>query len=155
MRRAALAASSLASAVVLLDASVVNVALPAIRAELGAGLEGLQWAVNAYTLVFAALLMSAGALTDRWGSTRRLTAGSAIFALGSVAAIAAPSVGALIALQALLGAGAALLVPGSMALLTQTFREPAERARALGIWASVAAVAFAASPVLAGLLIDL
>jgi DHA2 family methylenomycin A resistance protein-like MFS transporter len=155
VRRAALAASSLASAVVLLDASVVNVALPAIRSDLGAGVEGLQWAVNGYTLVFAALLMSAGALADRWGAKWMLTAGTVVFGLGSVAAMAAQSIAALVVLQALLGAGAALLVPGSMSLLTHTFQTPAERARALGIWASAGAVMFAASPVIAGVLIDL
>jgi DHA2 family methylenomycin A resistance protein-like MFS transporter len=152
--RYALVASSLAFSLVLLDTSLVNVALPAIRDDLDAGVDGLQWVVNAYTLVFASLLMSAGALADRIGARRLLLLGVGIFALGSLAAIAADSLGALIAAQAFLGVGAALLVPASLALLTHSYPESSGRARALGIWASVAAVAFAASPVVAGAIID-
>jgi DHA2 family methylenomycin A resistance protein-like MFS transporter len=151
----ALAASSLAFALVLLDTSLVNVALPAIRNDFAAGMDALQWVVNAYTLVFASLLMTAGVFVDRLSASRMLWLGSAIFAAGSLGASAAPGVWALVAVQAGLGAGASLLVPASLSLLTRTFPESSSRARALGIWASVAAVAFAASPVIGGVIIDL
>lgn len=152
--RSALAASSLAWALVLLDTSLINVALPAIREDLGGGVGALQWTVNAYALAFGGLLLSAGAVADRWGARRLLVAGTAVFATGSLAALAVPSIGALVAVQALLGVGAAVLVPASLALLTRTFQAPAARARALGVYASTAAVVFAAGPVIAGAVID-
>jgi DHA2 family methylenomycin A resistance protein-like MFS transporter len=150
----ALAASSLAFALVLLDTTVVNVALPAIRADLGATTSGLQWIVNGYTLALAALMLSAGALTARVGARRLLRAGVTIFAAGSVAATLAPSVGALVAAQVLLGIGAAALVPASLTLLTHAYRDPIRRARAIGIWATISAAGFAGGPVIGGILID-
>jgi MFS transporter, DHA2 family, methylenomycin A resistance protein len=150
----ALAASSVGFALVLLDTTVVNVALPTIRDDLGASASGLQWIVNGYTLVLASLLLSAGALADRLGARRLMLAGTAIFAVASAAAALAPSTGALVAAQVLLGTGAAALVPASLALLTNAYPDPVARARAVGVWAAASASAFAAGPVLAGLLID-
>jgi len=156
MRRPAVAltASSLAFALVLLDTTVVNVALPAIRDDLGASVSQLQWVVNGYTLVLAALLLSAGALADRLGARRVMRAGVALFALASAAAALAPSTTALVAAQVILGVGAAALVPASLTLLTHAYPDPVRRAKAVGIWAAISASAFAAGPVLGGLLID-
>jgi DHA2 family methylenomycin A resistance protein-like MFS transporter len=150
----ALVASSLAFSLVLLDATVVNVALPAIREDLGAGVTELQWVVNAYTLALASLLLSAGALSDRFGGRRMALLGASLFAVASGAAAAAPSVATLVAAQVVLGIGAAALVPASLAMLTRAYPEPGRRARAVGVWASTSAAAFAAGPVLAGLLIE-
>jgi DHA2 family methylenomycin A resistance protein-like MFS transporter len=146
----ALAASSLAFCLVLLDTSLVNVALPTIRHDLGASVAGLQWIVNAFSLALATLLMSAGALVDRYGARRLMFGGVAVFVLGSALAGAASDSGALIGAQAALGVGAALLLPASLSLLTHAYPDPARRAFAVGIWSSTAAVAFAASPLLAG-----
>jgi DHA2 family methylenomycin A resistance protein-like MFS transporter len=156
MRRPAVAltASSLAFSLVLLDTTVVNVALPAIRDDLHAGVTSLQWIVNGYTLVLASLLLTAGALSDRLGSRRLMLGGVAVFAVASAGAALAPSVSTLVAAQVVLGLGAATLIPASLALLTHAYPEPARRARAVGIWASTSAAAFAAGPVVAGLLID-
>jgi DHA2 family methylenomycin A resistance protein-like MFS transporter len=150
----ALAASSLAFCLVLLDTSLVNVALPAIGHDLGAGVAGLQWTLNAYPLVLAALLMSAGALADRLGARRLVLAGAALYLLGSLFAATASTVGVLVAAQAALGLGAVLLLPSSLSMLTHAYPDPARRAVAVGIWATVAAGSFAASPFLAGVLID-
>lgn len=150
----ALVASSLAFSLVLLDATVVNVALPEIREDLGAGVTELQWVVNAYTLALASLLLSAGALADRFGGRRMALAGASLFTVASAVAAAAPTVAALVGAQLLLGVGAAALVPASLAILTRAYPEPARRARAVGVWAASSAAAFAAGPVLAGLLIE-
>jgi DHA2 family methylenomycin A resistance protein-like MFS transporter len=150
----ALAASSLAFSLVLLDTTVVNVALPAIRDDLDASLTGLQWIVNGYTLVLASLLLSAGALADRLGARRMVLGGVTLFSVASAAAAVAPSLAALVAAQVALGIGAAALIPASLSLLTHAYPDPIRRARAVGVWASTSASAFAAGPVLAGLLID-
>ena len=151
-----LAASTLGFSMVLLDTTVVNVAGPAIRDNLDASSSTLQWVVNAYTLVFAALLLLMGALADRLGARRVFLAGLATFAVGSAAAASAPSAGALVAAQALLGVGAALVLPTSLALLSVAFPFPdaGARARAVGIWAAGSASAFALGPVLGGALTD-
>src|SRR5688572_29372439 len=148
MPGAALVASTLAISLVLVDTTLVNVALPAIRDDLDADVAALQWVVNGYTLVLASLLLSAGALADRLGARRLLLAAVTLFTLGSGAAAAAPTVEALVAAQAVMGVAAALLVPCSLALLAHGYREPARRARAIGIWAAVSAAAFAVSPAL-------
>ncbi|MCC3376748.1 MFS transporter [Cohnella sp. REN36] len=139
---------------VLLDTTVVSVALPAIRADLGGGIAGLQWVVNAYTIVFAGLLLSMGALADRFGAKRLYLLGLAAFLAASAASAAAPTLGALIGLRALLGAGGATLLPASLALIAQAYPDPASRARALGIWAAITGGAMAAGPVVGGVLVD-
>jgi DHA2 family methylenomycin A resistance protein-like MFS transporter len=150
--RFALAASVLGFFVVTLDATVVNVALPSIRADLGGALTGLQWVVDGYTLMFAALLLTAGALTDRWGARTALGIGVAVFVLASVACALAPSVVVLVAARFVQGAGAAVTMPASMALVRHSYDVPARRARAIGIWSMGAAVAAASGPVVGGLL---
>lgn len=145
---------SLGYFMVLLDTTVVSVALPAIHADLGGGITGLQWIVNAYTIVFAGLLLSMGTITDKLGAKRIYIVGLALFFAASGFSSMAQSLGALIVLRALLGVGGAALLPASLTLIAHVFPEPAMRARALGIWGAVTGVALAAGPVVGGLLVD-
>ncbi|MEK3722695.1 MFS transporter [Paenibacillus sp. FSL H8-0034] len=145
---------SLGYFMVLLDMTVVSVALPAIRDELGGGISGLQWVVNAYTIVFAGLLLSMGVFADKLGAKRVYAGGLAIFLAASAISAAVSTLGALIGLRAILGIGGAALMPASLALLAHAYPGSAERARALGIWAAVTGVAMAAGPVVGGLLVD-
>ena len=153
-QRMTLVAACVAFFMVVLATTALNVALRRIGADLGAGLSGLQWVVNGYTLVFASLLLTAGALGDRLGHNRTFGAGFAIFATASALCAAAPTLRVLIACQALAGLGAALLVPASLALLSQVHTSPAERARAIGLWAAAGGAAIAAGPLIGGLLVD-
>jgi MFS transporter, DHA2 family, methylenomycin A resistance protein len=150
--RWALVATSLGFAVVQLDVSVVNVAIKPIGADLGGGISGLQWVVGAYTLAFAALILSAGALGDRIGARRMFVAGFALFTLASAACGLAPGLGVLIAARAVQGVGAAVLVPCSLSLLNHAYRDPQARGRAIGLWAAGASVALSAGPLLGGIL---
>jgi MFS transporter, DHA2 family, methylenomycin A resistance protein len=147
-----LAAAVLGFFVVTLDAVVVNVALPAVRSELGGGITGLQWVVDGYTLAFAALLLSAGALSDRIGARRAFGLGLVVFVAASVACGLAPTIGALVAARFVQGAAAAAMMPSSMALLGQAYPDPVERARAVAMWAMGGAVASSSGPVLGGFL---
>ncbi len=140
---------------VILDATIVNVALPALGRELGGGVSGLQWVVDAYTVVFAGLLLPAGSLGDRLGARRVFTAGLGVFTLASAACGAASSVAVLIGARALQGLGAALLVPSSLALLRGVYRSRHERARAVGVWGAVAGIGAASGPILGGALVGL
>jgi DHA2 family methylenomycin A resistance protein-like MFS transporter len=140
---------------VIVDATIVNVALPAIGRELGGGVSDLQWVVDAYTVVFAGLLLSGGSLGDRLGARRVFDAGLAIFTLASAVCAAAPSVAVLIGARVAQGLGAALLVPSSLALLRATYQEPRERARAIGVWGATAGVGAASGPIIGGLLVGL
>ncbi len=151
----ALWASCLAMTLVYNNNGLVNVALPTIGRRLGADVVALQWVVNAYALALSALMLTAGALSDRFGARRVVLAGTAVFAAGSAAAAAAPSIGALIAAQGATGLGAALLVPAALSMLTHAYPDPRERGHAIGVWAAVTAVAFAAGPIVGGLLIEL
>ena len=123
---------------VILDATIVNVALPALGRDLGGGVSGLQWVIDAYTVVFAGLLLPAGSLGDGLGARRVFTAGLAVFTLASAACGAASSAAVLIAVRAVQGLGAALLVPSSLALLRGVYSSRHERARAVGVWGAVA-----------------
>jgi len=114
-----LLAVSLGYFMVILDATAVNLALPALRQDLGGGITGLQWVVDGYTLLFAALLLSAGALSDRVGARRAFGAGIGLFALASAGCGLAPTIGALIAARVVQGAAAAVIMPSSMALIGQ------------------------------------
>ena len=151
-RRLTLVATSLGFAVVQLDVSVVNVAIRPIGAALGGDIGALQWVVNAYTVAFAALILSAGALGDRIGARRVFIAGFSVFTAASAICGLAPTLGVLIAARALQGAGAALLVPCSLTLLNHTFPEPEERSRAIGRWAVGASAALSAGPLVGGVL---
>jgi DHA2 family methylenomycin A resistance protein-like MFS transporter len=152
MGRYALLATSLGFAVVQLDVSVVNVAIKPIGADLGGTVGSLQWVVDAYTITFAALILSAGALGDRIGAKRVFIAGFAAFTVASAACGLAPDLPTLIAGRAAQGVGAALLVPCSLSLLNHAHPEPAERARAVGLWAAGASLAVALGPLVGGLL---
>lgn len=138
--------------VVTLDAVVVNVALPSIRRDFGGGITGLQWVLDGYTLMFAALLLWAGVLADRIGARRAFVAGLCVFVAASVACGLAPGMGALIGARFVQGSAAAVMMPSSMALLGQAYSEPARRARAVAVWAMGGAIASSAGPVLGGLL---
>src|SRR4051812_40884948 len=132
---------------VVLDATIVNVALPDVHADLGGGVGALQWVVDGYTLAFAALLLTGGALADRIGARRVLTAGLVGFAAASAACSAAPSAGLLVAARVVQGAAAAATVPASLALIRATYADAGARARAVGTWGAVAGVAAASGPV--------
>ncbi|MFI5963886.1 MFS transporter [Streptomyces asoensis] len=149
---ATLAAAVLGFFVITLDATIVNVALPSIRAALGGGITGLEWVVDAYTLMFAALLLSAGAVSDRVGARKAFAGGLSLFVVASAVCGLAPSLGVLIGARLVQGVGAAVTMPTSMALVRQAFPDPARRARAVGVWAMGGAVAAAAGPVLGGVL---
>lgn len=137
---------------ITLDISIVNVALAQIRVELGGGTVGQQWIIDGYTLLFAALLLFAGNLSDRIGAKRALTVGIAVFAVTSAACALAPTTAWLIAARCAQGAGAAIMLPASMALVREAFPDPARRARALGVWAVGGAVAALVGQPLGGLL---
>src|SRR4051812_7771195 len=145
-------ASTLASAVlgffvVTLDAVIVNVALPSVRGDFGGGITGLQWVVDGYTLTFAALLLSTGALADRAGARRAFGTGIGLFVVASAACGCAPTMTALVIARFVQGAGAAVIMPSSMALVGQAYPEPKQRARAVGVWAMGGAIASSSGPV--------
>jgi EmrB/QacA subfamily drug resistance transporter len=137
---------------ITLDAVAVNVALPSIRGELGGGITGLQWVVDGYTLTFAALLLSAGALSDRAGARRAFAAGLSVFLAASAVCGVAPSLAALVAARFVQGTAAAMMMPSSMTLIGQAYPDPARRARAVAVWAMGASVAAGSGPVLGGVL---
>lgn len=143
----------LASFVSFLDGSIVNVALPSIADDLGGSIETQQWVIDAYLLTLGSLILLAGSLSDAFGRIRVLRLGLVIFGLASIACALAPSAVFLIGARAVQGAGAALLVPSSLALITATFDGPA-RSRAIGTWTAWTGVAFVVGPPLGGLLVD-
>src|SRR5690349_10330401 len=148
----ALALLATAQFVVVLDASVVNVALPSIGKDLGLSQEGLAWLVNAYVLAFGGFLLLGGRMADLLGRRRVFMAGFTIFAVASFAGGLATSGGMLIAARALQGLGAAVLSPAALSLVTTTFAEGAERNKALGVWGAVAAGGGAAGSLLGGVI---
>jgi DHA2 family methylenomycin A resistance protein-like MFS transporter len=150
--RIVITVASMGFFLITLDISIVNVALTRIRAELGGDITGQQWIIDGYTLLFAALLLFAGNLSDRIGAKRALAIGIAIFTVTSAACALAPSTALLIAARAAQGAGAAIMLPASMALVREAFPDPGRRARALGIWAVGGAVAGLVGQPLGGLL---
>lgn len=153
--RLTLVLASLGFFLITLDILIVNVALTTIGRELGGSTSGLQWVIDAYTLLFASLLLFAGNLSERIGAKRAIGWGIAGFLMASVACALAPTLGALIAARAVQGAAAAVMLPASMALIREAFPEARERAHALGIWAVGGAVAGAVGPILGGALTTL
>ncbi len=139
--------------VISLDNTVLNLALPAISRDLGATLNGLQWIVDAYTLVFAALLLTMGSIGDRFGRKRLLQGGLIIFGLFSLGAALSQSTGMLIAMRAIMGVGGAIIMPSTLSILTATFREPKERAQAIALWAATFSLGTGIGPLVGGYLL--
>ena len=148
-----LAACVLASSLSFVEGSVLNVALPAIRASYGAGAAEVQWVVNAYLLPLSALLLLGGALGDHYGRRRLLVTGTGLFAAASLVCALAPSLGVLLVARAAQGVGAALLLPNSLALLNAAYQGE-KRGRAVGIWAAAGAASAAVAPLIGGWLVD-
>ena len=149
-----LTALLLASFVINLDTTLVNVALPSLVRELHASTTQLQWVVDAYNLVFAALLLTFGSLSDRYGRKGMLLAGLTVFGAASVAGGFTTSPAALIAARAVMGLGAAMTFPATLSLITNVFTGRAERARAIGLWGASAGVAIALGPIAGGWLLE-
>ncbi|NEA46915.1 MFS transporter, partial [Streptomyces sp. SID10815] len=139
---------------VILDVTIINVAVPVVGRELSVSVTGIQWIADGYTLSFAGFLMTGGALGDRLGNRRVFCAGVVVFTVSSAACALAPDALFLIAARMAEGVGAALIVPGSLALLQQEYPAAAARARAFGLWGSMAGVAASAGPLLGGLLVS-
>ena len=138
----------------LIDANAVNLALPAIRDDLGGGISGAQWTIDAYNITFAAVLLTAGSLGDRFGRRRLLRIGLGIFVVASLACAAAPSLPLLLTARSIQGVGAAFMLPQGLAITAAAFPDPIERARATAAWAMAAAMSTAVGPILGGVLTD-
>src|SRR5215217_3726709 len=136
-----------------LDATAVQVALPAIGRDLDSSLSGLQWTITGYTLALASLILLGGSLGDRYGRRRVFLVGVAWFALASLVCGLAQTTGQLVAARGLQGVGGALLTPGSLALIQSSFR-PADRARAIGLWSALTGISGLIGPFLGGVLVD-
>ncbi len=144
---------SMSLLIVGIDVTIVNVALPSIGKDFHASLSGLQWTVDAYTLVLASLLMLSGSTADRLGRRRTFVIGLITFAAGSLLCSLAPSLGALVVFRMVQAVGGSMLNPVAMSIITNTFTIPRERAQAVGIWAAVVGVSMALGPVVGGLLV--
>jgi len=144
---------SLSLVIIGLDSTLLNVALPTLQDELDASASKLQWMVDAYLLVLAGLLLVFGTLGDRYGRKLALQAGVSIFGLASLGALVADSADALIAVRALMGIGAALIMPATLSIIANVFSGP-ERGKAIGIWAALAAVGIGLGPLAGGLLLE-
>src|SRR5919198_2302266 len=148
-----LSATILGSSMVFIDGTVVNVALPALQANLKATVFDVQWVVESYALFLAALILVGGSMGDRFGRRLIFCLGTALFALASIWCGAAPSVGQLIIARAVQGVGGALLVPGSLAIISASFGEE-RRGQAIGTWSGFTAITAAIGPVIGGLVIE-
>src|SRR6059036_844479 len=148
-----LVATTLASSMAFIDSTVVNVALPALQTNLNATIVDVQWVIEAYSLLLSALLLVGGSLGDHYGRRRVFLIGVALFALASTWCGLAPTIHQLILARALQGLGAALLIPGSLAIISNSFSEE-QRGRAIGTWSGLSAITTALGPVIGGWLIE-
>ena len=139
--------------IVGVDVTAVNVALPSLERDLGAGVAGLQWTVDAYTVVMASLLMLGGSIADRFGRRRIFVTGLATFSFASLLCSLAPSVDALIAARVLQAVGASMMNPVAMSIITNAFTDPRERAQAVGVWGAVFGLSMALGPIIGGALL--
>jgi MFS transporter, DHA2 family, methylenomycin A resistance protein len=151
---AALLAACLAVLVAQLDSSIVNLVLPRLHGEFGAGVTALQWVLDAYNLTYAAFLLPGGALADRAGRRRVFTIGLILLGTAALGCAVAPGAGSLVAARAVAGLGAALAMPASLAIVNLAFPEPSARGRALGLWAGCNGAALAIGPTLGGWMVD-
>ncbi|MGH9265709.1 MAG: MFS transporter, partial [Acidimicrobiales bacterium] len=149
-----LAVMCLSLMVIGVDNTILNVALPTLVRDLDATTSQLQWIVDSYTLVFAGLLLTAGSLGDRFGRRRALAGGLVIFGLGSVASAVAGSADQLILTRAVMGVGGALIMPATLSIISNVFTVPAERARAIAVWAGFSAMGIAIGPLSGGWLLE-
>jgi len=146
--------SCLSLFIVGLDITVVNIALPTIGRALGAGITGLQWTVDAYTVVMASLLMFSGSMADRLGRKRIFMLGLSVFSVASLLCSLAPSVGLLVAFRVLQAVGASMMNPVAMSIITNAFTEPRERAQAVGVWGAVFGISMALGPIVGGAMVS-
>src|ERR1700736_5853671 len=149
-----LASLLLAAFAINLDITIVNVALPSLVRELHATNSQLQWVVDAYSLVFAALILAAGSLSDRFGRKGFLLCGLAVFGAASLAGGLTSTAGALIVTRCFMGVGAAMIFPATLSLISNVFTDRGERARAIGLWGATAGMAIALGPIVGGWLLE-